>query len=278
MVRLGTARCYLRLGDTGPAIDYAQRTLAVDRSVVQAHQILIQAYLQRQQPADALRCVDALAALTGNDAPTIYQRGRCLFALGRLVEAREAFERATALQPSMIEAMLLRREVERSLKGVRDAVGDQPAQSTPVPHHLSELHAALANGGAREAIEALTRPEYAADRAAQLLLGGCLLFEKRADEALAVYVRVAAEPGEHRHAAVVGTAYALLELDRADEAAPLFERATAEEPNDLDAWTGQARALEALGRAADAAIAQRRALAIAEARSQVRSLAASRSR
>jgi hypothetical protein len=58
-------------------------------------------------------------------ARAYYADGKELFRAGRLDDARAAFERALALDPRMIEAMLLRREVDRLAGGTRAAAGHQ---------------------------------------------------------------------------------------------------------------------------------------------------------
>lgn len=67
---------------------------------------------------------------TPGTARAHYVDGKALFRNGRLDDARAAFERALALDPRMIEAMLLRREVDRLASATLAAAGhqDPPAQ------------------------------------------------------------------------------------------------------------------------------------------------------
>jgi tetratricopeptide (TPR) repeat protein len=91
------ARCQLALGVAGFALDYARRALAIDSTDVEALSIRTQAHLLDRKPADALECAEIWIAAHSLDASARYARGRALFALGRFEEARDAFDRASAL-------------------------------------------------------------------------------------------------------------------------------------------------------------------------------------
>jgi tetratricopeptide (TPR) repeat protein len=241
------ARCHLQLREAGHAIDYAQRALAADPTIVEPHAIKTRALQLRKEHPLALEAADAWIALAPSDGAAHYARGKSLFALRRLVEARASFERACVLRPTMIEAMLLRREADRALGGVRDTVGEQPAM-IELPAHLASLRGAPIP----EVIATLQRAEYAADPIAQLILGRCCLLEARFADALPCY-DIAAGSAAHRLEALVGKAAALVELDRAPEALELFDLVLRETPDDLDVIDGRARALARLGRNAEAA-------------------------
>jgi hypothetical protein len=78
----------------------------------------------------------------------IYLEGKELFRAGRLDDARAAFERALALDPRMIEAMLLRREVDRLAGATRAAAGHQYASTADLDESLAKsarLEAQLAH-------------------------------------------------------------------------------------------------------------------------------------
>jgi tetratricopeptide (TPR) repeat protein len=241
-VTTAMARCHLQLREAGHAIDFAQRTLTADPVNVEALSIKTRALFLLAKHPLALECADAWIALAPSDGTAHYARGKSLFALGRFVEARACFDRACLLRPTMVEAMLLRREADRALGGVRDAVGEQPPM-IDLPEHLAGLRGAPI----LEVIATLQRPVHAADPIAQLILGRCLLLEGRFDDAIRCY-DVAVGSADHRVEALVGKAAALLELDRAAESLQLFDLVLRETPDDLDVIDGRARALARLGR------------------------------
>jgi tetratricopeptide (TPR) repeat protein len=184
-----------------------------------------------------------------------HARGKSLLRLGRPLEAREAFERACLLSPKLVEAMLLRREADRSLKELRTSVGATASMTLDIPDHLPstpELRDALRSGRIQEGIDVLRRVEHADDAAAQLLLADLLSFDARFDEALLVFDGATRLGAEHIHAALLGKARMLLDLDRAAQALTVFEHVIAERPDLGEALEGRARALKQLGRDAEA--------------------------
>jgi tetratricopeptide (TPR) repeat protein len=246
------ARCHLGLGEGGHAIDFAQRALDEEPGHVHALAICTRGWLLKQRHFEALDSVDELLEIAPTDGIAHYLRGRCLVGLERLVEARASFERACVLRPDLLEAILLRREVDRALGNIREVVGTPVELVIDVPQHLREIGLLLASGETRRAIEVLERPEHEADAAAQLLLAGALEIERRFDEALAIYERVTGFDEMHRHAALVGKASALLELDRCVEALRLLDRLRAERPTDAATIETRARVLARLGRTVEA--------------------------
>ncbi len=262
------ARCHLHLGDTGRAIDFAQRAVVLDQTIVLAHDILVTAQLSRQMVAEAFRSAEQFVTVHPTCARAHYLLGRALFARGRVGDARAAFEHALKLDPQLLEAQLLRGEVERAVGNLRQSVGAQHAPTFDVPEQLAELRDVLVSGNTHAALAALRDERYARDADAQLLLARFLAFDGQHEAAIAVYD--ALEATSHRTAALVGKATALLELGRAGDALSIFEQL----PNDTDAAEGQARALEQLGRLDDAAEAYRRFIALASSGSALRVRAA----
>lgn len=153
----------------------------------------------------ALELVDTLLAATPDDARAHHLRGKALFALGRIADARAAFDRACTLKPALLEAMLLRREMDRAMK---DA-GTSNRVVLKLPDHLAELRDILVAGRIVDAIQLLRRPAYDDDRTAQLLLAELLVTDERLDDALVIFDRLG-EP--------IGKARTLLALDRPAEA------------------------------------------------------------
>ena len=223
------------------------------------------AHARRGEHANALWCADQLLELADDDADAHYLRGKALFALGRLADARDAFERAFALRPMLVEAMHLRREVDRAMAAVRrgaGASGSIPRAAGP----LADVMSMIASGWHDAALDALAdKPEPEAQR----LRAHCLAFLGRHAEALAIYAALT------DHASRVGAAHALLALGRADDALAAFDAALAARPSDLDALDGRARALDQLGRAADAERTHQRATALALGRGERRAKARS---
>ena len=272
MVGLDTAiaRCSFQLGDADVASDYAQRVLQRIPGHQEALELRASGQLRARRYAEALDSTNAWLAASPDDGRAHLARGKSLLALGRVVDARDAFERASVHGPQLLEAMLLRRELDRSLKDVRAAAGTANAASIDLPAHLAELRDVLVDGRTADAIQMLRRPGYEGDAVAQLLLASMLSFEGLHSDALAIYDRVLTLGDEHRHAALLGKADALLELGRPEESLSLFERVSEERKDLTEALDGRARALKQLGRNEEADEAFRQYVAIAGQRSELR--------
>lgn len=262
------ARCHLELDETGEAIDYAQRALSSGAAHAPALEVLVAAMLRKAWHEEALRNAERLVELEPTSGRAHHLLGKALFACGRMPEARDAFERATSLDPKLLEAQLMRREVERVTGNVRRSVGSQHAPTIEIPPQLAELRDILVSGNTGAAISALRDPRFAHDADAKLLLARFLAFDERWSDAIALYDEL--EATSHRTAALVGKATALLAQGRPGDALSIFEQL----PDDADAAEGQARALEALGRLDEAAEAYRRFIALASSGSELRVRAA----
>nr|MBA3499747.1 tetratricopeptide repeat protein [Deltaproteobacteria bacterium] len=268
------ARIHLALGQTGPAIEYARRAVSADPSRTEPHNILVKALLSRGNHEEALVEIDGLLSRAPDDAAQHYVRGKVLLALSRLPEAREAFDLACTLSPVMIEAMLLRREVDRCMGNSRRQVGEQGPITFDIPASLSELRDDLINGRTNDVIAGLSQARYADDPDAQLVLARMLVVDRQLERAIEIYDRIAQLADPHRHTALVGKASAFLDSGKLESALALFELLCNEKPNDGDASEGRARALEQAGRTGEAAAEYRRFVALATSRSDVRVRAA----
>ncbi len=235
------ARVYLELGNPASAIECASRAVAADRAAIGAHVVLAKALLAGGRHAEALAETDLLVARSATDATYHYLRGKALFALARLHEARDAFDLACSLPPVLIEAMLLRREVDRCLVVGQRAVGSQGPIAFDIPASVAELRDVLIGGRTSDAIAALSKPHLADDPDAQLVLARMLAFDRQIERAAETYDRVAAMPEPHRHRALVGKATLLLDRDDLESALVGFELVCAERPSDPDAAEGRAR-------------------------------------
>ncbi len=228
---------------------------------------IINSLLVRRRLDEALTIVEAL---TSDDANNQYLRGKVLFALGRLDEARQAFDRASLLQPRLLAAMLLRREVDRALVATNRQVGTQAPSALELPTSLEELRGVLTSGRTADAISALSDARFADNMDAQLMLARFQLFAHELEAAMQVYERVAQMPEPYRRRALVGQATVMLEEAKLESALAMFDRVCAEAPTDVDASEGRARVLELLNRDAEAAAEYRRFISLATSRSDVR--------
>jgi tetratricopeptide (TPR) repeat protein len=262
------ARCFASLGTVDRAIEYARRALAVDPRNLAALSAGARAYLLDHRHQDALRIADEWLAVDSGDGSAHYARGRALFALGRFVEARDAFDRACSLRPQMLEAMLLRREADRSVRRTADQAGTARPIRVEVPAHLQELRDALVSGRVQEAIPVLERPEYDHDAVAKLVHAACLAFAQRFEEAIAMYDRAAAISPDQRVPALIGKVQALLSLDRAGEA--LAELDAARDLVDVDLVELRGLALRRVGLDGDAEHELGRVVAASGSRSDLR--------
>lgn len=268
------ARLHLALGDLGHAIDYARRAITADDSLVAPRAVLAKALLARRAHGEALVVVDELLRRQPGDATHHYLRGKVLIALGRPDDARTEFELASSIQPTLLEAMLLRREVDRRMVAERKQVGAQGPIDFEIPESLAELRGVLVGGPIGAAIAALSEPRFADHSDAQLVLARILVVDHQRRRAEDIFDRVARMPGPNRHRALVGKAELLIDLGDIESALAVLEVVIAERPNELDAIEARARALERLGRTDEAIAEYRRFVALAASRSDVRVRAA----
>ena len=205
---LARARCRLALGDGDRAVAFAREVLARDPARHEARAIEVRALLEAKLYDDAIVAADAWIS-SNDDGEAHYARGRALLALKRLVEARDAFDRACVLTPKLVPALWLRSAVDRSLGRLRAVVG------TPVPMPVD-----LAPGPVRDALVAGRVPEAIAlleREPPQQLLGDLLLYAGRYDDALRVFETL------DGNAALAGKARALIDLGRTDEALAILD-------------------------------------------------------
>lgn len=268
------ARVLFALGQSEHAIDCATRSIAGDTTLVAPRVVLIKALLERGDPKAALAEVGALLSIAGENGQHHYLHGKVLLALGRLIDARAAFEQASQKNPKLLEAMLLRREMDRLIAAGRGTVGSQGPMTFDIPESLADVRHILLSGRTKDAIAALAEPRYSANADAQLLLARLLVTDGQIDRALEMYDRIASMPDPHRHNALVAKATLLLDQGNFDAALALFDALCTDRPNDVDASEGRARSLEQLGRIDEASDEYRRCVAIATKRSDIRVRAA----
>jgi tetratricopeptide (TPR) repeat protein len=215
--------------------------------------------LRRRRYREGLEAADAWLASEPDEPRGHHLRGKALLALGRLPDARAAFDRACTLRPQLLEAMLLRREVDRVMSATQASAGIANPMSLSLPDHLSELRDVLISGRIVDAIQLLRRPTYDDDTVAQLLLAELLCTDDRHADALAIYDRIDTDDGR------LGKARALLALGRAAEALEALAATTTDE-----AYEVRSRALAALGRTDEAEVQMSAYLRVIEHRSDRR--------
>ena len=263
-ILLTSAECYLHAREYGTAIDYATQALARGPKATPAHAIIAEGRFKRREFDQAIAAVDAWTRALPADGHAHYVGAKTLLALGRLAEARDACERALELAPSHLPAMMLRRQIDRTIKRVRTQAGK--AQHVPIdlPEHLRDLRPLLVAGRTAEAIAVLEGPPYANDDTARLLRADLLAFTEQLEVALAAYEAI---PGV---AAGVGRALVLVKLGKASDALAVCDALIEEHANAAEAHEARALALQQLGRGHEAEQELRRAAAADRQRSQMR--------
>ena len=263
-ILLGTAECHLLAREYGTAVDFAERALARDPKIAQAHSILAEARFKRRELEQALAAVNLWTTALPADGHAHYVGAKALLGLGRLAEAREACERALELAPKHLPAMMLRRQIDRTIQRVRVQAG--MAQHVPVdlPEHLRDLRPLLVAGKTAEAIAVLERPAYANDPTARLLRADLLAFTEQLEEAETAYAALGGV------AAAVGRVLVLVKLGRAKDALAVADELVKEHPGAAEAHEARALALQQLGRGNEADDEMRRAVAADRQRSQMR--------
>ncbi|HSN27305.1 MAG TPA: tetratricopeptide repeat protein, partial [Kofleriaceae bacterium] len=263
-ILLGTAECHLLAREYGPAIDFAQQALARDPKTVQAHAVLAEARLRRREFMQALDEIQLWTAAKPEEGHAHYVAAKVLLALGRLAEARDACDRALELAPKHLPAMMLRRQIERSVRRLASQVGTSHPAPVDLPSHMRELRPLLVAGKTAEVIAKIEKPELAADDAARLLRAELLAFTEQLDAALAAYEAIGGLN------AGVGRTIVLVKLGRAAEALALCDLLVREHPGAAEAHEARALALQQLGRADEADEELRRAATADRQRSQMR--------
>ncbi len=268
------ARDSARSGDPAHAFELAERVLLDNPDDVDALAVTTDVLLRVRNYIQALEYADRLVTRAGDVGRHHYRRGKALFGVGRLVEARAVFELALSLDPKLVEAMLLHCEVERTMRNTRIEVGTQRAPVIELPESLAPFRSVILAGRPRAIIDALSVPEQAENLDAQVMLARYLALDGEPDRASAIFERVASAPFPYRQRALVGKAELLLDAGAHESALALFDVVCAEAPSDLDASEGRAQALERLGRVGEAAAEYRRFVGLANARADLRVRAA----
>lgn len=259
-----SAECHLLAREYGTAVDFALQALDRNPKSERGFSILAEGRLKRREFAKALDAVHTWTSALPHDGHAQYVGAKALLALGRLAEAREACERALELAPKHLPAMMLRRQIDRTIRRVRAQAGK--AQQVPVdlPEHLRDLRPLLVAGKTAEAIAVLEGPAYANDPTARLLRADLLAFTEQLEAAEAAYAALGGV------AAGVGRALVLVKLGRPKDALAACDELIKEHPGAAEAHEARALALQALNRGSEADEEMRRAAAADRQRSQMR--------
>jgi len=217
--------------------------------------------------ADVVHLADAKLKTQPNDTRALIARGVALEQLGRLPESLASFERALAIEPSSPAALKGAAEVAYRSKHPRAAsliqrvLAVDPANETA---HAMAGVLAIEAGHCDTAVMHFERSESAivANRSAAMQYGGCLLQLQRASDAARVFERLAHEqPGDA--AAQYNLAVARLEAGQADAALAAVRSALALTPRDPEVLSVFASASAATGSVESAVTALRTAIELA---------------
>jgi tetratricopeptide (TPR) repeat protein len=173
------ARCWVECGNADAAVGLARKILERDPRHRDARAIETTSLLAVKLHTDALAAADAWIATFPEDPEAHYARGKALLNLRRFVEAREAFDRACTLGPHLVQALWLRRAVDRTLGRIRNTTGTPLTMAADVPP--GELRDALIAGRTDDAIAMLEREPPS------LRLGDLYWYVGRFDDALRVF-------------------------------------------------------------------------------------------
>ncbi len=204
------------------------------------------------------RCVEGLEQLGPVDGAAVpYLLGLAHLARGDLYRAGTAFEQATSADPLLFRARLqlarvyeARENHPRAAEVLRSALQLQPDE----PDAIAALARCSTRMGRLERAEALARRGLELDADSPTLLralADTLRAQGRHAEAAAA-LRLALPRAEGDEAVHVALGRSLLDLDRPDEARPIFGAVLRRNADSTEALAGMAEALEREGRLSEA--------------------------
>ncbi len=197
-----------------------------------------------------------------------YLEGREHFLHRRLHEAQICFASAILLDPMMLEAQLLRREVDRTLSRVRATTGTPNAMPIDVPAALRDVRELVVAGRIRDAIAALSTDAYATNVDAPLFRARLLALDGQ--YALAASAYAAIDDGPHVDEARLGLARVTIDRGKPEAALAMLDALLVTRPRDLGALEARARCLDLLGRTEEASEAMKAFVAAVELASDAR--------
>jgi tetratricopeptide (TPR) repeat protein len=241
-------------GDVAAAVLEYRNAVAKDPLLTVAHQKLAAAYFRQGNGAGAVAEYVRVADLLPNDEEAQIQAGSLLLLAGRFADARGRADKALAVNPGNVDALVLRAnalagltDLEGALAQMQEAVRLDP--SAMLQTNLGAIQAARGN---RPEAEAAFRQAVSTDPksvAAQLALGHFLWSANKTAEAETAFsVALALEPGHTLANRWMATLY--LQTDRAAAAEPFFRKVAAS--GEPDAAVALADYYVGVGRAGDA--------------------------
>jgi tetratricopeptide (TPR) repeat protein len=201
-------------------------------------------------------------------ARVAYLEGRALFLQRKLHDARVCFASAILLDPMMLEAQLLRREVDRMLSRVRATTGTPTAMPIDTPASLREVRDIVVGGRIRDAIAVLSTDAYANNIDTPLFRARLLALDGQYARAASDFAAIT--DGPHLAEARLGLARVTIDRGNPAGALAILNEILAARPRDLGALEARARCLELLGRTSEAAEAMQAFVAAVELASDVR--------
>jgi tetratricopeptide (TPR) repeat protein len=196
-----------------------------------------------------------------------YLEGRALLLQRKLHEAQVCFASAVLLDPMMLEAQLLRREVDRMLGRIRATTGMPTSMPIDVPASLREVREIVLGGRIRDAIAVLSTDTYANNVDAPLFRARLLALDGQYDRAASTFASIT--DGPHVDEARLGLARVTIDRGKPEAALALLDEILATRPRDLGALEARARCLDLLGRTEEASEAMKAFVAAVELASDV---------
>jgi tetratricopeptide (TPR) repeat protein len=223
--------------------------------------------LRRNEPAEALRCIEDAIAINPRYAPLHNERGNALQALGRSADALASYAAAVALAPGHADALNNRGNLLQSLGRHAEAIASYDAAIAASPG-FSQLFYNRAN-----ALQALERHQEAIasyDHAIAIRPDYDMAFNNRGISLQALGLHEDAF-ASYEHAIELAPANARAHLNRGnlfqslgryDDAVDSYERALALDPQRAELHANRGAALHALERYEEAIASYDRAIAL----------------
>ena len=253
-------------------ISFYSHIVSLNPETLFVHHNLTKALIDAGRPAEAL-AVSRMAVDERPDAADVHDaHGAALFAMGRLDQAAESFRRALELDPNdrnarhnMAETLRRQGRFAESIRWYRGVLDIDPRYE---PAHTGMGEALFHLGRYELAVESLAQsvslqPDVVPIKAFYFLAEG-LRRQQRHEEAIEAYRDVLQIDSEYAPAHS-GMGYALLRLERFEEALASLARSASlqpESPEAADRHAAMGRVYQELGRSEEAARQYERALAI----------------
>ena len=253
-------------------ISFYNHITSLSPGALSVHENLTKALIDAGRPAEALDASRVAVEQTPDSANAHVAHGGALFALHRLDEAEESFRRALELDPNdrnarhnMAETLRRQGRFAESIRWYRGVLDIDPEYE---PAHTGMGEALFHLGRYELAVESLAQsvslqPEVVPIKAFYFLAEG-LRRQQRHGEAIEAYRDVLEIDPEYAPAHS-GMGYALLRLERFEEALASLARSASlqpESPEAADRHAAMGRVYQELGRSEEAARQYERALAI----------------